>query len=145
MHDSTFTLSMSQQHKAGFVNIFGAPNAGKSTLLNALLGEQLVITSAKVQTTRHRILGILTEPDYQIVFSDTPGIIEPKYKLHQKMMMHVKSALEDADVAILMHDITQPVSYTHLQKNIVKGFLRLLELRASADHIFPAVGLPLVL
>lgn len=109
MHDSTFTLSMSQQHKAGFVNIFGAPNAGKSTLLNALLGEQLVITSAKVQTTRHRILGILTEPDYQIVFSDTPGIIEPKYKLHQKMMMHVKSALEDADVAILMHDITQPL------------------------------------
>lgn len=109
MHDSTFTLSMSQQHKAGFVNIFGAPNAGKSTLLNALLGEQLVITSAKVQTTRHRILGILTEPEYQIVFSDTPGIIEPKYKLHQKMMMHVKSALEDADVAILMHDITQPL------------------------------------
>lgn len=100
---------MSQKHKAGFVNIFGAPNAGKSTLLNALLGEQLVITSAKVQTTRHRILGILTEPDYQIVFSDTPGIIEPKYKLHQKMMMHVKSALEDADVAILMHDITLPL------------------------------------
>ncbi|OSZ78698.1 GTPase Era [Chitinophagaceae bacterium IBVUCB1] len=99
---------MSQQHKAGFVNIFGAPNAGKSTLLNALLGEQLVITSHKVQTTRHRILGILTEPDYQVVFSDTPGIIEPKYKLHQKMMQHVKSALEDADVAILMHDITQP-------------------------------------
>lgn len=96
-------------HKAGFVNIFGAPNAGKSTLLNALLGEQLVITSAKVQTTRHRILGILTEPEYQIIFSDTPGIIEPKYKLHQKMMQHVKSALEDADVAILLHDITQPV------------------------------------
>lgn len=109
MLDSTFTSSMSQQHKAGFVNIFGAPNAGKSTLLNALLGEQLVITSPKVQTTRHRILGILTEPEYQIVFSDTPGIIEPKYKLHQKMMQHVKSALEDADVALLMHDITLPI------------------------------------
>src|ERR1700743_3877515 len=100
---------MSDTFKSGFVNIFGAPNAGKSTLLNLLLGERLVIVSPKVQTTRHRILGILSEPGYQIVFSDTPGIIEPKYKLHQKMMMQVKSALEDADVAILMHDISQPV------------------------------------
>jgi len=100
---------MQEQFQSGFVNIFGAPNAGKSTLLNALLGEQLVITSAKVQTTRHRILGILNEPNYQIIFSDTPGIIEPKYKLHQKMMLHVKSALEDADVAILVHDITLPM------------------------------------
>lgn len=100
---------MQEQFQSGFVNIFGAPNAGKSTLLNALLGEQLVITSAKVQTTRHRILGILNEPNYQVIFSDTPGIIEPKYKLHQKMMQHVKSALEDADVAILVHDITLPI------------------------------------
>lgn len=100
---------MTESYKSGFVNIFGAPNAGKSTLLNLLLGERLVIISPKVQTTRHRILGILSEPGYQIVFSDTPGIIEPKYKLHQKMMMQVKSALEDADVAILMHDITQPI------------------------------------
>ena len=100
---------MPEQFKSGFVNIFGAPNAGKSTLLNLLLGERLVIISPKVQTTRHRILGILTEPGYQIVFSDTPGIIEPKYKLHQKMMLQVKSALEDADVAILMHDISRPM------------------------------------
>jgi GTP-binding protein Era len=100
---------MSDIFQSGFVNIFGAPNAGKSTLLNLLLGEHLVITSPKVQTTRHRILGILTEPKYQIVFSDTPGIIEPKYKLHQKMMQQVKSALEDGDVAILMHDISQPM------------------------------------
>ena len=100
---------MPDNFKAGFVNIFGAPNAGKSTLLNLLLGERLVIISPKVQTTRHRILGILSDPDYEIVFSDTPGIIEPKYKLHQKMMQQVKSALEDADVAILMHDITQPL------------------------------------
>ncbi len=100
---------MAEPFKSGFVNIFGAPNAGKSTLLNLLLGERLVIISPKVQTTRHRILGILTEKDYQIVFSDTPGIIEPKYKLHQKMMSQVKSALEDADVAILMHDINQPI------------------------------------
>jgi len=100
---------MPDNFKSGFVNIFGAPNAGKSTLLNLLLGERLVITSPKVQTTRHRILGILSEPTYQVVFSDTPGIIEPKYKLHEKMMSHVKSALEDADVAILMHDINTPI------------------------------------
>ncbi len=111
---------MADDFKAGFVNIFGAPNAGKSTLLNLLLGEHLVITSPKVQTTRHRILGILTEPGYQIVFSDTPGIIEPKYKLHQKMMMQVKSALEDADVAILMHDISQPIDEFEAINNSLK-------------------------
>ena len=93
--------------KAGFVNIFGRPNAGKSTLLNALMGEKLAIVSPKVQTTRHRIKGILTEKDYQIIFSDTPGIIEPKYKLHEKMMQAVKSALEDADVAMLIVDVKE--------------------------------------
>ena len=91
--------------KVGFVNIFGKPNAGKSTLLNAFMGEKLAIVSPKVQTTRHRIKGILSEPGYQVIFSDTPGIIEPKYKLHQKMMHAVKSALEDADLALLMVDI----------------------------------------
>jgi GTP-binding protein Era len=91
--------------KTGFVNIFGKPNAGKSTLLNALMGEKLAIVSPKVQTTRHRIKGILTEKDYQIIFSDTPGIIEPRYKLHEKMMQAVKSALEDADLALLMVDV----------------------------------------
>ncbi|RAI99350.1 GTP-binding protein Era [Chitinophaga skermanii] len=90
--------------KAGFVNIFGKPNAGKSTLLNAIIGEKLAIISPKVQTTRHRITGIVTEPEYQIVFSDTPGIIDPKYKMHEKMMGAVKSALEDADLALLMFD-----------------------------------------
>jgi GTP-binding protein Era len=92
--------------KVGFVNIFGRPNAGKSTLLNALLGEKLAIVSHKVQTTRHRIKGILTEPGYQIIISDTPGIIEPKYKLHERMMQAVKSALEDADLAILLVDVS---------------------------------------
>ncbi len=91
--------------KVGFVNIFGKPNAGKSTLLNALLGEKLAIVSSKVQTTRHRIKGILTTGEYQVIFSDTPGIIEPKYKLHEKMMHSVKNALEDADVGLLMLDI----------------------------------------
>jgi GTP-binding protein Era len=92
--------------KSGFVNIFGKPNAGKSTLLNALIGEKLAIVSPKVQTTRHRIKGILTTDHYQIIFSDTPGIIDPKYKLHEKMMMAVRSALEDADLALLLVDIT---------------------------------------
>lgn len=91
--------------KTGFVNIFGKPNAGKSTLLNALMGEKLAIVSAKVQTTRHRIKGILNTPEYQIIFSDTPGIIEPRYKLHEKMMQAVKGSLEDADVALLIVDI----------------------------------------
>lgn len=92
--------------KAGFVNIFGKPNAGKSTLLNAILEEKLAIVSSKVQTTRNRIKGFLTRPgEYQIIFSDTPGIITPKYRLHEKMMAAVKSALEDADVALLMVDV----------------------------------------
>lgn len=92
--------------KAGFVSIFGKPNAGKSTLLNALMGEKLAIVSSKVQTTRHRIKGILSTEDYQIIISDTPGIIEPKYKLHEKMMLAVKSALEDADLALLLVDVS---------------------------------------
>src|SRR5690348_6723390 len=91
--------------KVGFVNIFGRPNAGKSTLLNALMGEKLAIVSSKVQTTRNRIKGILSEENYQVVISDTPGIIDPQYKLHEKMMQSVKSSLEDADVALLIVDI----------------------------------------
>ena len=92
--------------KSGFVNIFGKPNAGKSTLLNALMGEKMAIVSSKVQTTRHRIKGFLTKAgEYQIIFSDTPGIIETKYKLHEKMMAAVKGALEDADVALLIVDV----------------------------------------
>ncbi len=92
--------------KVGFVNIFGKPNAGKSTLLNALIGEKMAIVSHKVQTTRHRIKAFLNkEWEYQIIFSDTPGIIEPKYKLHEKMMKAVKSSLEDADVALLLAEV----------------------------------------
>lgn len=92
--------------KSGFVNIFGKPNAGKSTLLNLLVGEKLAIVTPKVQTTRHRIKGIVTTAEYQIIFSDTPGIIEPKYKLHEKMMDAVKSAGVDADVKLFVADIT---------------------------------------
>lgn len=93
--------------KSGFVNIFGRPNAGKSTLLNAIMGEKLAIVSSKVQTTRHRIKAILTDDNYQIIFSDTPGIIEPKYKLHEKMMQAVKSSLEDADIGLLIADLRE--------------------------------------
>ena len=90
-------------HKAGFVNIIGKPNVGKSTLINALMGEKLSIVTAKAQTTRHRILGILSTEDSQLIFSDTPGIIDdPKYMLHERMMNFVHTALEDADVVLYL-------------------------------------------
>ena len=89
-------------HKAGFVNIIGNPNVGKSTLMNALLGEQLSITTPKAQTTRHRIMGLLNGDDYQVVFSDTPGIIQPAYAMQEGMMDAVSATFEDADIFILM-------------------------------------------
>ena len=92
-------------HKAGFVNIIGNPNVGKSTLMNALVGEKLSIITSKAQTTRHRILGILNGDDFQIILSDTPGIIKPAYQLQESMMDFVKSAFEDADVLIYMVEI----------------------------------------
>lgn len=92
-------------HKAGFVNIIGNPNVGKSTLMNALVGERLSIITSKAQTTRHRILGIVNGEDFQIVFSDTPGIIKPAYQLQSSMMDFVKNAFEDADVLIYMVEI----------------------------------------
>lgn len=91
--------------RSGFVAIFGKPNAGKSTLLNALVGEKLAIVSHKSQTTRHRIRAFLNGPDFQVIFSDTPGIITPEYRLHEKMMGAVKSSLEDADLALLLVDV----------------------------------------
>lgn len=89
-------------HKAGFVNIIGQPNVGKSTLMNLLVGEKLSIITSKAQTTRHRILGIVNEDEYQIIYSDTPGIIDPAYKMQEGMMKFVKTALEDADLVLLM-------------------------------------------
>ncbi|MBN8701913.1 MAG: GTPase Era [Bacteroidetes bacterium] len=94
------------KHKAGFVNIIGNPNAGKSTLMNALVGEKLSIITPKAQTTRHRIMGIVNSDDFQIVYSDTPGILKPNYKLQENMMGFVKSSLSDADVFLLMIDVT---------------------------------------
>ena len=92
-------------HKAGFVNIIGNPNVGKSTLMNALVGEKLSIITSKAQTTRHRILGIVNNEDYQVIFSDTPGIIKPAYELQESMMDFVKSAFDDADVLIYMVEV----------------------------------------
>ncbi len=92
-------------HKAGFVNILGSPNVGKSTLMNKLVGEKLSIITSKKQTTRHRIKGIVNGDDYQIVFSDTPGVLKPSYKLHENMMEMVSAAITDADVILLVTDI----------------------------------------
>ncbi len=92
------------KHKAGFVNIIGNPNAGKSTLMNALLGEKLSIVTPKAQTTRHRIMGILNGDDFQIVYSDTPGVLDPKYKMQEGMMKAVGTALTDADLILFVVD-----------------------------------------
>lgn len=92
-------------HKSGFVNIIGSPNVGKSTLMNQLVGEKLSIITSKMQTTRHRIMGMVNEENYQIVFSDTPGIIDPAYRLHINMMKLVSEALKDADVILMVTDI----------------------------------------
>ena len=97
---------MSTKHRSGFVNIIGRPNVGKSTLMNALVGERMSIISPKAQTTRHRILGIVNEDDFQIVFSDTPGLIyDPQYKMQMAMNRFALSALEDADVLLIMTDV----------------------------------------
>ena len=92
-------------HKAGFVNIIGNPNVGKSTLMNAFIGEKLSIITSKAQTTRHRILGIVNGDDFQVILSDTPGIIKPAYELQESMMDFVKTAFEDADILIYMVEI----------------------------------------
>jgi GTPase len=92
-------------HKAGFVSIIGKPNAGKSTLMNSLVGERISIVTSKAQTTRHRIMGILTNDEFQIVYSDTPGILEPKYALHKAMMSFVNASLEDADVVLFVTEM----------------------------------------
>lgn len=100
-------LEFIMNHRSGFVNILGNPNVGKSTIMNALVGEKLSIITSKAQTTRHRIMGIVSGEDFQIVYSDTPGIVRPKYQLHQSMMNFVKTALTDADIIIYVTDVTE--------------------------------------
>ena len=102
-------------HKSGFVNIVGNPNVGKSTLMNALVGERISIITSKAQTTRHRILGIVNGDDFQIVYSDTPGVLKPNYKLQESMLNFSKSALTDADVLLYVTVITSySIHYTKL-------------------------------
>ena len=98
------------EHKAGFVNIVGNPNVGKSTLMNDLVGERISIITSKAQTTRHRITGIVNTPDYQIVFSDTPGVLQPKYKLQESMLNFSEGALVDADVLLYVTDVVEDPS-----------------------------------
>ena len=98
---------METKHKSGFVNIVGNPNVGKSTLMNDLVGERVSIITSKAQTTRHRIMGIVNTPEYQIVFSDTPGVLAPKYKLQESMLSYSEGALTDADVLLYVTDVVE--------------------------------------
>lgn len=98
-----------QNHRSGFVNIVGNPNVGKSTLMNRLVGEKISIITAKSQTTRHRIIGIVNTPDYQIVYSDTPGVLRPNYKLQEQMLSFSLSALDDADVLLYVTDVVEKI------------------------------------
>ncbi|WP_075602993.1 GTPase Era [Saccharicrinis aurantiacus] len=108
------------KHKAGFVNIVGNPNVGKSTLTNKLVGERLSIITSKAQTTRHRILGIVNEENYQIIYSDTPGVLKPNYKLQESMLKFSRTALQDADVIVYMTDVVEKIDKNSDFLNSVK-------------------------
>lgn len=121
-------------HKAGFVSIIGKPNAGKSTLMNALVGEKMSIITPKAQTTRHRILGIVNTDEYQIVFSDTPGIIKPHYELHERMMHQVEGSIEDADLILLVTDIYEEYDEEDVIKKLAGSQAPLLVLVNKIDQ-----------
>lgn len=104
-------------NKTGYVAIIGLPNAGKSSVLNCLLGQKISIVTSKPQTTRKRILGILTEKNYQIIFLDTPGIVKPSYLLHEKMLEHIDTSLEDADVIVLIYDVSSESKLKEAEEN----------------------------
>ena len=108
-------------HKAGFVNIVGNPNVGKSTLMNQLVGERISIATFKAQTTRHRIMGIVNRDDMQIVFSDTPGVLKPNYKLQESMLAFSESALTDADILLYVTDVVEnPEKNTDFLEKVVR-------------------------
>lgn len=131
-------------HKAGFVSIIGNPNAGKSTLMNALLGERLSIITPKAQTTRHRIQGFLNGEDYQIVFSDTPGILDPSYKLQESMMGFVYEAIEDADIFILVIDAREKGFREEILERINTISKPVLVLINKIDQVKEQQVLPLI-
>jgi GTP-binding protein Era len=120
-------------HKAGFVSIIGKPNVGKSTLMNALVGEKLSIITPKAQTTRHRILGIVNEENYQIVFSDTPGIIKPRYGLQDSMMNFVKGALSDADLILFVTDVNEQHDENDVLEKIINSTIPMIVLINKID------------
>lgn len=122
-------------HKAGFVSIVGKPNVGKSTLMNTLVGENLSIITSKAQTTRHRIQGILSGDDFQIIYSDTPGIIDPKYKLHESMMDFVKSSLDDADVILFITDIYEKHDETPIVERLKRSNTPIILLVNKVDQV----------
>lgn len=124
-------------HKAGFVNILGHPNVGKSTLMNQLIGEKLSIITAKAQTTRHRILGIVNGPDYQLVYSDTPGILKPHYKLHKSMMKFIDNALQDADVFLYMTEVGENSFEEDVIRKIQKSGKPLILIINKVDLVSP--------
>ncbi|MFZ6052938.1 GTPase Era [Halocola ammonii] len=122
------------KHKAGFVNIIGSPNVGKSTLMNGLVGERLSIITSKAQTTRHRIMGIVNGEDFQIVYSDTPGVLDAKYKLQESMMNFVGSALADADIILLVTDLKEnELNHEQTLQRIEKVEIPVLVLVNKAD------------
>lgn len=114
------------EHKAGFVSIVGKPNAGKSTLMNILVGERMSIITHKAQTTRHRIIGIINDEDTQIIFSDTPGMIQPKYGLQKSMMSAVNESFLDADVLLVVTDINEKHDEADLIEKVKNMKVRLL-------------------
>jgi GTP-binding protein Era len=126
-------------HKAGFVNIIGNPNVGKSTLMNRLVGEKLSIITSKAQTTRHRILGIVNDENYQIVFSDTPGIIQPAYELQNSMMDFVRTAFEDADILLYIlesgeSDLKDPVFFAKIEHSKIPVILLINKIDQSTQE-----------
>lgn len=122
------------EHKAGFVSIIGKPNVGKSTLMNELVGERLSIITSKAQTTRHRIMGIVSGEDFQIVYSDTPGIIEPQYELHAAMMHFVETSLEDADVILFVTDLNESLDQNNVVEKLKKTASPILLLINKIDQ-----------
>lgn len=131
-------------HKAGFVSIIGKPNAGKSTLMNALVGEKMSIITSKAQTTRHRIMGIVNDEDYQIVFSDTPGVIVPKYSLQESMMNFVQGSLVDADIILFVTDINEKYDESDVLEKLLNTTARVVVLinkidKSSEQEVFAKI------